>query len=40
MTGEAPANPIGVIARSESDAATPLIGALFRRLPRRFRSSQ
>jgi hypothetical protein len=40
MTGEASANPFPVIARSESDAATPLIGALFRRLPRRFRSSQ
>jgi hypothetical protein len=40
MTGEASANPIGVIARSDSDAATPLIGALFRRLPRRCRSSQ
>jgi hypothetical protein len=29
-----------VFARSDSDAATSLIGALFRTLPRRYRSSQ
>jgi hypothetical protein len=40
VTGEASANPFAVIARSDSDAAIPMIGALFRRLPRRYRSSQ
>jgi hypothetical protein len=36
----ASAIPFAVIARSDSDAAIPLIGAVFRRLPRRCRSSQ